>query len=127
MSSWALDASALLALIHSEPGAEVVAAAISDAVTSAVNLSEVVAKLTEAARPEGEIRGIIAGYGVEVADFDEGLAYRASMLRPLTRARGLSLGDRAGLALAQQLNLPVLTADRSWSELDIGVEVRVIR
>jgi ribonuclease VapC len=60
-----------------------------------------------------------------IHDFDQELAFQAGFLHPLTRFRGLSLGDRACPALGQQLNLPVLTTDRIWGELDFGVEVRM--
>jgi len=91
---------------------------------SAVNLSEVVAKLADHGVPLGEIRQALT-LGLEVVPFTEELAYAAGELRPLTRDRGLSLGDRACLALAKTLKRPVLTADRGWASLDLGVEVRL--
>lgn len=62
-----------------------------------------------------------------MAPFDTDLALRAALLRNSTRPYGLSLGDRACLALARREGLPVLTADRSWAKLDVGVEVVLIR
>jgi PIN domain nuclease of toxin-antitoxin system len=59
--------------------------------------------------------------------FDDALAYRAGLLRPATKAAGLSFGDRGCLALAQQLGVPALTADRGWARLSIGIPIRVIR
>ena len=127
MSSWGVDASALLALLNQEPGGERVAAAMPDGVAlSAVNLSEVVAKLSEAGLPEAAVHQALDPLGLQTAAFDAELAYRAGLLRPLTRGAGLSLGDRACLALAQRLGLPVLTADRTWAELQLGVAVQVI-
>lgn len=127
MSEVVLDASALLALLNAEPGAAVVEKAIPGAVVSSVNLSEAVAKLAERGMPEGVIRVALGDIGLRVVPFDEGLAYQTGMLRVSTRSAGLSLGDRACLALGRQLRLPVLTTDRAWASLDFGVEVRLIR
>jgi len=65
--------------------------------------------------------------GISVEAFDAGLAYLAGLLRPQTKGIGLSLGDRACLALGRHMRLPVLTADRAWAKLRVGVEIRVIR
>jgi ribonuclease VapC len=128
VSEWVLDASALLAFIWQEPGRQQVAAAIAEgAAVSTVNLSETVAKLTEANVPEGVIRTELRLLELEAPDFDAELAYRAGLLRSLTRRVGLSLGDRACIALAKHLGLPVMTSDRAWQALQIGVPVRVIR
>jgi PIN domain nuclease of toxin-antitoxin system len=122
-----LDATALLALLHDEPGAEAVAEALPHSSISTVNLAEVVAKLAEAGMPEETIRIALAGLGIEVIPFDEDLAYRTGLLRALTSRYGLSLGDRACLALGLRLGQPVLTADRIWATLKVGVKIRVIR
>ncbi len=128
-----LDASALLALLQREPGQERVAEAIArGSAISAVNLSEVVAKLRDAGVPESAIQQSLEGLaarGLDVVPFDEVLAMAAGFLRPHTRSLGLSLGDRACIALGRARGQPVLTADRSWTRVSsaIGVEVRVIR
>lgn len=127
MSEVVLDASALLALLNREPGHKEIARTISHAAISAVNLSEVAAKLTESGMPGETIRDALEGLALETHDFGRELAFQAGLLRPLTRSRGLSLGDRACLALGRQLNLPVLTTDRAWGGLDLGVEVRLVR
>ena len=128
MSSWVLDTSALMALINQEPGAQQVAQSVRDgAAISAVNLCEVVAKLAEAGSVEADIRAVLATIPLEAVDFDAELAYRAGLLRPLTRHAGLSLGDRACLALAARLGLPALTGDRAWAGLQLGITVQVIR
>ena len=127
MSKVVLDASALLALLNAESGSQEVAERLSEAAVSAVNLSEVVAKLSERGVPESEIRTALDGLGLEIVAFDETTAYRAGLLRRVTRPAGLSLGDRACLALALQLEAPVFTTDRSWKTLRIGVKVRTIR
>ncbi len=128
-----LDASALLAFLQREPGQERVAEAIAPgSAISAVNVSEVVAKLRDASTPEPAIRqslDSLAARGLEVVPFDRSLALAAGFLRPLTRELGLSLGDRACLALGRVRGQPVLTADRGWTAVAgaLGVDVRVIR
>ncbi len=123
-----LDASALLVLLKQEVGADRVEAAIADgAVMSAVNLAEVVSKLSEAGMPEAVIRDTLDPLSIEILDFDRNLAYEAGLLRLSTSHLGLSLGDRACLALAQHFGLATLTADRLWAELQLGVTVLVIR
>lgn len=122
-----LDASALLALLNQEPGRQKVEEVIPGAAISAVNLSEVIAKLSEAGVPEEPLRTALDGVGLEVHSFDVESAYLAGSLRVRTRKLGLSFGDRACIALGHQLGAPVLTADRKWKELDAEVEVRVIR
>ncbi len=127
MKEAVLDATALLALLHDEPGAEAVVEALPHSSISAVNLAEVVAKLAEARMPEEAIKIAMAGLGIEVLPFDEDLAYRTGLLRALTSRYGLSLGDRACLALGLRLGRPVITADRIWATLKVGVKIRVIR
>lgn len=122
-----LDASALLALLNRETGAELVAAVLPGAAVSALNLSEVVAKLAEAGMPQEAIREALQGLSLDVVPFDLEQAYEAGLLRPSTKGMGLSLGDRGCLSLALRLGLPVLTADRSWQRLSVGAKVRVIR
>jgi ribonuclease VapC len=128
MSTCVLDASALIALFHQEPGSDKVAQAIEDgAVLSTVNLSEVASKLNELGTPETLIQAAINVLELTIVDFNTELAYKVGLLRPLTKSAGLSLGDRACLALAQHLNLPVLTTDRVWRDLIPGVKVQLIR
>jgi ribonuclease VapC len=128
MKRGVLDASALLALLNGEPGSEQVASVIADgAAISAINLAEVVTKLSEIGIPEALIHDALDLLGLEIVDFDVEQAYQVGFLRPLTRHAGLSLGDRACLALAKQLGLPALTTDRAWEGLDIGVTVQMIR
>lgn len=122
-----LDASALLALLGSEPGSEVVAETIPGSAISTVNLSEVVSKLTERGVPEQAVRAALGEIELEIHPFSEDLAYRTGFLRLATRSLGLSLGDRACLALGLQLEATVLTTDRNWRELDLGIEIRAIR
>ena len=122
-----LDASALLAVLRAEPGAERVEPRLEGARIGAVNLSEVVAKLDDDGVPESEIHRAIGRLDLDVHAFDAAQAYAAGVLRQKTRTLGLSFGDRACLSLAQRLGAVALTADRSWARLEIGVAVEVIR
>ena len=122
-----LDASALLALLGAETGWERVAEALPESVISAVNLSEVVAKLADRGIPVGEVRRLLAGLGLAVAAFDSDAAFQAGELRRIEGGRHLSLGDRACLALARSRSAVALTADRDWADLDAGVAIELIR
>ena len=123
-----LDASAILAAVFQEPGAERVEQAIrDDGIVLSVNLAEVVTRLVDKGSSEADIRRILDNMALQIVAFDEDLAYRAGILRTATRAAGLSLGDRACLALAEQRGLPALTADRTWATLPLDIDVDVIR
>jgi ribonuclease VapC len=128
-----LDASALLALLKGEPGAERVAEALErGAYLSAVNLAEVLSKLADWGEDPAEAQARMAqvgllGAAVEVLPFTGEDALEVARLRALTRAYGLSFGDRACLALARRLGLPALTAERAWAELSLGIPVEVLR
>ena len=127
MPSYVLDASAVMALFHREPGSDNVAQAVLDgAVISTVNLAEVASKLNELGTPEALIQDAINVLRLTIVDFDTELAYKVGLLRPLTKHAGLSLGDRACLALAQHLNFPALTTDRVWEDLSLDVTVQLI-
>ncbi len=113
-----LDASALLAFLGAEPGAERVAAHLNEgALMSAVNLAEVVSKLSERGMPLEAVRSAVGGLGLQLEVFDEASAYAAGDLRRLTQAQGLSLGDRACLALGIRVRSRVLTTDRAWDAI----------
>ncbi len=127
LSEVVLDSSAVLALVNGEPGADVVAAALPGAAISAVNLSEVVAKLVEAGFPEAGIQDMLGLLSMTIAPFGADQAFLAGFFRSATQALGLSLGDRACLALAHQRNVPVLTTDKAWQRVPLSVEVQLIR
>jgi PIN domain nuclease of toxin-antitoxin system len=122
-----LDASAVLALLNGEAGADAVAQVLPQAAMSAVNLSEVIAKLADAGMPERAIREALEGLPMEIVPFDRDQAYEAGLLRPSTKGVGLSLGDRGCLSQARRLGVPALTADRTWEALSVGAKVTVIR
>ena len=121
-----LDASAILAALYREPGADVVEAHYEAGIVSSVNLSEVTAKLSDRGIPITEARELLSGLGLSVRSFDEGPAYVAGALRNATRSSGLSLGDRACLALGLAEAVPVVTVDRKWADISEAVGVEVI-
>jgi PIN domain nuclease of toxin-antitoxin system len=121
------DASAILALLKQEPLGKLDPRRLFGATISAVNLSGVLERLYSGGLSESEADEAIAALNLRVADFDESQARLAAYLRPRTRRAGLSLGDRACMALGLQLGRPVITADRAWASLDVGVEVVLIR
>ena len=125
MADAVLDASAILALILEEPGADRVELHVPGGMASAVNLGEVVAKLRDLGMVEASVDEIIADMQLDVRGHDLTAALAAGHLRPMTRSAGLSLADRACLALARALRLPALTADRSWLGVADAVGVRV--
>lgn len=128
MSEVVLDASAMLAFLNQETGAEAVAPYLDNAAMSAVNLSEVIAKLVEKETPEQFIREFVERMDVRIISADKGQAITAGLLRAKTKTLGLSLGDRICLALALKLGLPVITTDRQWGNLNLDkLEVRVLR
>jgi ribonuclease VapC len=128
MSKWVLDASAILAFLNQEPGKDRVAEILAEgAVVSSINLSEIICKLLESSVPEAEIRLVLSYLDLIVINFDEELAWETARLRSVTKSIGLSLGDRACLGLARQLNLPVVTADKIWAKLTIDIVIQVIR
>jgi ribonuclease VapC len=130
-----LDASALLAYLGDETGAERVATVIAggETVISTVNLAEVLSRAAsddvDPARLTDELtaRGLLDG-AIRIEPFTTVDAIEAARLRPLTRAAGLSLADRACLALSRRLDAVALTADIAWSTIeDLDVELELIR
>ena len=129
MTKVVLDASAVIALLRREPGAELVEKAIGDAEISAVNYAEIVSYYSHARKPESEIDAMLGNLPFVVVPVDERLGRLAGHLRAVTSGSGLSLGDRFCLALAKQQKLSVLTADREWQTIAeaVGVKIIIIR
>jgi ribonuclease VapC len=127
VSSVVLDASALLAYLFGEAGSGRVEEVLHCALISAVNLAETVGKATDTGAALEETARQIGRLPVTSVPFDEEQAYLAASLPKETRHKGLSLGDRACLALGMKTSCPVLTADTAWEGLDIAVEVILIR
>jgi ribonuclease VapC len=124
-----LDASALLALLRNEPGAERVKSVLKNSAMTTINFSEVIGFYARRKASEADIRRLLHALPTERIAFDEELAYVVGLMLPETSSAGLSLGDRACLGLARRLNVTALTADRSWSRIAraVGVEIETIR
>lgn len=128
MSEVVLDASAILALIFRESGADDVERELPDAMMSTVNLAEVVARLCDRGMPTDLIERSVDGLSLTFIPFSPPIALAAGLLRRETRSLGLSLGDRACLATARAMGCPALTADSAWRRLKLpGIDVRVVR
>jgi ribonuclease VapC len=127
MAEAVLDASAVLAFLRREPGEDVVRRLMPRSLLCAVNLTEVVGKLIERGAPAAAAVQIARSLPYQVVPYDEDLASEAGVLWGETRASGLSLGDRACLALARREGLPALTTDGRWAHETVGVDVQLIR
>jgi ribonuclease VapC len=123
-----LDASALLALIQNELGAAVIRPLLKRAVMSTINVAEV---LTALQRVEVQPKDAIVSVGDiihEITPFDIEQAQSTAELQPIVRHKGLSLGDRACIALGQKLQAPIYTADKIWGELQLdNTTIHIIR
>jgi ribonuclease VapC len=128
-----LDASAVIALLHDEEGSSAVVEAIATrAAMSVVNWAEVLSKVAADGDDPCEVAARIgAGVSEDAVIWIEALSVadciEVALLRPKTRAQGLSLADRACLALAARLEVPALTTDREWAKADVDAEVQLIR
>lgn len=122
-----LDASAVLTLLFDERGADTVLALLQTASVSSVNVAEVTAKLIDKGLTVAQAEAAMVGLMVPIVPLGAKAGIVAGQLRAHTRNLGLSLGDRACLAQALVDGQRVVTADRVWADLDIGIEVEVIR
>ncbi len=129
MPIYVLDASALLAWIQGEPGGDYVANLLTqECKLSAVNLAELVTKLLDNNHTAPQNLGQqLRTLGIEICAFSEAKAISAGLLRKQTLTIGLSLGDRACLSLAIELQAVVLTGDKAWKELNLPIEIVDIR
>ena len=129
MNKVVLDTSAVLAYLFGETGAgnvyQILEAGLG--LMSSVTYAELVGKLFDQGMPAEVIRETLFNVEIEIIDYDEALAFETGALRIISKAFGLSLGDRACLALAVNLKLPVMTADRIWLNVPVQTEVHVIR
>jgi PIN domain nuclease of toxin-antitoxin system len=127
VSEFILDASALLALLNNETGSDLVRELLPDAIISTVNLAEVVTRLSLLGMPEEQIREVLTLLGLNIKSFDEEQAFRTGLLAAQTHSLGLSLGDRACLALASSTSATAVTSDRIWNDLDLGAKTQLLR
>lgn len=127
--TWLLDASVVLAYLQEEPGWERMEPILAsgNAAISAVNLAEVASKLANGGMPREDIAAVLADLELATVPFDDAQVVETAMLRPLTRTQRLSLGDRACLATARVMKRRVMTADRAWLELALGIEIEPLR
>ena len=122
-----LDASALLAFLQGEPGGRYVEARLEQASVSSVNWSEVLQRsLSQGVSVHG-LREDLQALGLDILPYTVEDAEASAGFWPITQPFGLSLGDRACLALATRLGLPAVTADQAWTRLEVGVDVLLIR
>lgn len=127
LSKTVLDASALLALVQKEPGAEKVRPLIPHAMISAVNYCETVQRLRRGGMPIESVTMMLTSLVPEPVVFDRQTAYVAASIHEQTRGQGLSFGDCACLALAMMRGVPAVTAERKWEQCNLGVPVIRIR
>lgn len=127
MSKIILDASAILALLNQEKGFEKVQEVLGSAIVSSVNLAEVVTRLALIGMPVRDIKEVLGLLSLEIVPFDDKQAMLAGLMATETKPLGLSLGDRACLAVGLADDLPVLTADRNWTSLKTDVRVNTLR
>ena len=122
-----LDSSALLAYLHRERGADIVAKILDESAITTVNLSEVLTKLVLGGVTAQQAQDTVRSLEVTVLPFDESLAMEGADLCGLARSHGLSLGDRACLAAARRRKVTAVTTDQAWKIAGLNVNVRVIR
>jgi ribonuclease VapC len=122
-----LDASAVLAYLFDEPGHDRVEPALSSELLSSANLAEIIGKLIDHGASTAEAIAAVTNLGIGIAPVDLFSGQRAGVLREQTRGRNVSLADRFCLALAEQTGLPVMTADKAWTNLGLVQEIQLIR
>jgi ribonuclease VapC len=129
MTDVILDASALLALLKNERGADQVASLIANSSMSAINYAEVISHFVHLGMPANEVVAMLSPLPITIVDADQSLAQTAGHLRAMTSKAGLSLGDRFCLALALRETAAAITADQSWKDVSkrLNVEIILIR
>jgi ribonuclease VapC len=128
---YVLDASALLAVLLDEDGADVVAPHLRGAEVSIINVCEVLTKAAEQGGDVDSVQQILDSFGFRTRAFREGHALQSARLRPLTKRFGLGFGDRACLVQGMFSGRPILTGDRDWKKIHLdpalGIDIRLIR
>lgn len=126
MAEVVLDASAILAMLRAEPGAEQVAEVIGEALVSVINEAEVIGKLIWRGQSPEQALQVVRSLPYKLVNLDSDLCRRAGSWWGVTKPQGLSLADRCCLALAQRERLPALTTDTGWTKIALKVDVRLI-
>jgi len=127
MTKIVFDSSAILALLKMESGHEIVSKNLEQAIVSSVNFCEVVSFLSKKTQKQDEMIKFLTETFDCIEDFNIEQAIIAGSFTSITKDYGLSMGDRACLALAKYKNIPVLTADKTWSKLNLGIKIKLIR
>lgn len=127
MTSVVFDASALIALLRSEDGKEIVEQHLDGAIMSTVNFGEVIRKNVERGKSAAQTRDLIEALRIEFADHDMKHAFATGVLRSATKSKGLSYADCACLALGMERGMPVLTTDGKWLQCGLNADIRLIR
>ncbi|MBP2514332.1 type II toxin-antitoxin system VapC family toxin [Sphingomonas sp. PvP018] len=122
-----IDASVVLAHLRGEPGGDIVVRDDGPFCLSSVNLAEIMTKVIDLNLSADDVTSVLKTLPIDSFAYGTEDAVRTATLRTATRPLGLSRGDRACLALATRLAVPVLTADTAWAGLDLDIEVRLIR
>ena len=122
-----LDSSALVALLLREPGHEMVAGRLAEAAVSAVNISEVLARMSRENISPRALLPRLLQLGTSIVAFDAAQAVIASEIRERARGLGMGLADCCCLALAIHRGTPVMTADRAWNGLEVDLQIVMIR
>ena len=123
-----LDSSALITILAQEKGQEIILPLLPKAVMCSVNIAEVAKFLIESKGfSKNEVSSIIYSLVEKIIAFDTELALISAEIIHNTKGLGLSLGDRACLALALNLNYPIYTADKIWAKLELGCKIVIIR
>ena len=121
-----LDASAVIAYLYGETGADKVELLLENSIVSRINATEVLTKLVHDGVTIEEAKETCDKLNLQIAEFDEEQSAKAAELRPFTKHLGLSLGDRCCLALAIVKNLPAVTADKNWANFPL-CKIEIIR
>lgn len=122
-----LDASAIVAYLDDEPGSDVVERWLPHAAVSMVNLCEVITVLVRRGKPEDQVSQGIFDLIASIIPFSWEIARVTAGMVSMTQPKGLGLGDRAALATARIMKVPVLTAESRWLDVSGDVEVQLIR
>jgi ribonuclease VapC len=123
-----MDSSAILAILRGEPGCDYVQELLQseECSISSVNMAEVGSKLIDYGLPPEEFPRIARQLQIDIIDFNTMQSIQSAQIRKITRSAGLSLGDRACIALAQLMQGCVVTSDRAWLDIAETTQIKVL-